>query len=143
MIFISSSDYLACLTNTLSNYKGGLKHFQIPCYIASPSDDNDPTKPIDYRYVSISNYDSFCKKFSFIFTISIHNTLYLDVICPSTKPEMIVISKDTNKVINFGKASIGQKTIKKIAIKNISNSTIKVHFFIKVLILIHIFINII
>jgi hypothetical protein len=129
LIFISSSDYLACLTNTLTNYKGGLKHFQIPCYIASPSDDNDPTKPIDYRYFSISNYISFCKRLLFIvLTISIHNTLYLDVICPSVKPEMIVISKDTNKVINFGKASIGQKTIKKITIKNISNSTIKVHF---------------
>lgn len=97
------------MTDTLNNYKGGLKHFQIPCYIASPSDENDPTKPIEY---------------------SIHNTLYLDVVCPSVKPEIIVISKDSNKVINFGKASIGQKTIKKIPIKNISDSTIKVIFFI-------------
>ncbi len=70
-------------------------------------------------------YNSF-----FLIIISIHNTLYLDVICPSVKPEIITISKDSNNVINFGKASIGQKTIKKIAIKNISNSTIKVFTFI-------------
>jgi hypothetical protein len=86
------------------NFKGGLEHFQIPCYVSTVNESNDASKPTEY---------------------SIHNTLYLDVICPSIKPEMILSSGDSN--INFGSVSVGHKYIQNIGIKNISNSTILVN----------------
>ena len=55
---------------------------------------------------------------------SIHNTLYLDVVCPSVKPEIILVNGTST--IDFGSVSIGHKCIKKIGIKNISNTTIDV-----------------
>jgi hypothetical protein len=42
---------------------------------------------------------------------------------------MIILSKEQTRV-DFGKVSIGQKCIKKIGIKNISESTIEVTFLI-------------
>lgn len=63
---------------------------------------------------------------SFKCSFSINNTLYLDVVCPSVKPEMILVNGGTN--IDFGSISIGHKCIKKIGIKNISNETIDVMF---------------
>jgi hypothetical protein len=69
----------------------------------------------------------FVKKNELLNLSSIHNTLYLNIIGPSVKPEMIVLSKETNN-IDFGKVSIGHKCIKKVAIKNISDRTIEVIF---------------
>lgn len=110
LIETGSYDYLAGLSSSLNNYPGGLQYFQIPCYVSTVQHEYDTTKPLPY---------------------SIHNTLYLDVVCPSVKPEMIVISKDMSRNIDFGRVSIGQKCIKKISIKNISNSPIEVIFKIK------------
>jgi len=54
------------------------------------------------------------------------STLYLDVVCPSVRPEIITLTSPATRCINFGKVSIGHKSIQKIAIKNISESTIEV-----------------
>lgn len=100
-----SSDYKNGLSNALNNYSGGLYYFQIPCYISTVKEHQESEVKPSYN---------------------IHNTIYLDVICPSVKPEMILVSNDINKTIDFGKVTIGQKCIRKIAIKNISRSTIEV-----------------
>lgn len=93
-----SQDYLSGRMNAMEKYKGDLRHFQIPCYVSTVESDHVPSEPIKY---------------------SLHNTLYLDVICPSIRPELVVLSKDQN-VIDFGKVSIGHKSIRKIGIKNIT-----------------------
>ena len=46
------------------------------------------------------------------------------MVCPSVKPEIVILAKEHNK-IDFGKVSIGHKCIRKIGIKNISDSTIE------------------
>lgn len=100
-----SSDYINGYSNALDNYSGDLHYFQVPCYISTVKEQQDSEiKP----------------------TYSIHNTIYLDIICPSVKPEMIAFSNSINKTIDFGKVTIGHKCIRKIAIKNISRSTIEV-----------------
>ena len=104
-IEVGSKEYNECLNLCTLNYKGGLEHFQVPCYVSTVNENPDPSKPVEY---------------------SIHNTLYLDVICPSVKPEMILLSGSTN--IDFGSISIDHKCIRKIGIKNISNETIDVKF---------------
>jgi len=102
-----SKEYNEAMNMSILNFKGGLEHFQIPCFVSTVNETSDASKPIEY---------------------SIHNTLYLDVICPSVKPEMILSSGDFN--INFGSVSVGHKYIQNIGIKNISNSTIHVNSFI-------------
>lgn len=102
-----SSEYINGLSSALIKYSGDLHYFQIPCYISTVREHQDSEIKTTY---------------------SIHNTIYLDIICPTVRPEMIVVSNNINKTIDFGKVTIGQKCIRKIAIKNISRSTIEVLF---------------
>jgi len=37
-----------------------------------------------------------------------------------------LLTKDSSRSVNFGKVSVGQKCIKKMSIKNISDETIEV-----------------
>lgn len=92
----------------MENYEGGFEHFQIPCYVSTSQESYDPSQNVSY---------------------SIHNTLYLDVICPSVRPEIITLTNPATRVIDFGKTSIGHKCIQKITIKNISNSIVEVRHF--------------
>ena len=39
---------------------------------------------------------------------SIHNTLYLEVHCPSVRPSIIVVSESGNDLVDFGKVAIGK-----------------------------------
>lgn len=102
-------DYNVGYNSYLNNFGGEVEHFQVPCFVSSATNDEA--------------LDSKIQKIPY----SIHNTLYLDIVCPSIKPEMLILSdKDYSKIIDFGKISIGQKCIKKIKIKNISASVITV-----------------
>ncbi len=44
-----SVDYLNGYNSAMSNYKGGLNYFQIPCYVSTVSEDHDPTMPPPYK----------------------------------------------------------------------------------------------
>lgn len=101
-------DYVAGLNSAIEHYEGGLEHFQIACYVSTVNENNDPSQPIPY---------------------SIHNTLYLDVVCPSIKPEIITLTNPATRTIDFGKVSIGHKCIQKISIKNISKKVVNVRQF--------------
>ena len=104
-----SIEYNSGYNAYLNNFKGEIEYFQVPCFVSSISNHQE--------------FDSALRQIPY----SIHNTLYLDVVCPSIKPEMLILSdKDYSKSIDFGKISIGQKCIKKIKIKNIYNSTLNV-----------------
>jgi len=56
--------------------------------------------------------------------VSEHNTLYLEVHCPSVKPSLIVVSESGDNLVNFGKVSMGQRHVQTISIQNISNETL-------------------
>ena len=62
----------------------------------------------------------------FTYNYSIHNTLYLEVHCPTVKPPLVVISDHGKTTTDFGEVSIGQNIIKSITIQNISRKTIEV-----------------
>ena len=64
--------------------------------------------------------------FIFPYVYSIHNTLYLEVHCPTVKPPLVVISDHGKTTTDFGEVSIGQNIIKSITIQNISRKTIEV-----------------
>ncbi len=104
-IDINSQEYTAAYNQAMETFESGLEHFQIPCYVSTVQVVHEPGQPIPYN---------------------IHNTLYLDVVCPSIRPEIITLTNPATRCINFGKVSIGHKSIQKICIKNISESTIEV-----------------
>ena len=105
-IEFGGADYIAGLHSATESYDGGLEHFQIPCFVSTVSASSDPSQPVPY---------------------SVHNTLYLDVVCPSVRPEIITLTSAATRSIDFGKVSIGHKCIQKIAIKNISKRTVNVN----------------
>ena len=55
---------------------------------------------------------------------SIHNTLYLEVHCPTVKPQVVVISDNGRPTLDYGDVSIGQQMGKTITIQvRIGSST--------------------
>jgi hypothetical protein len=67
--------------------------------------------------------------FNYLFYfLSLANTLYIEVVCPSIKPELVVISNNSSTNVDFGSVSIGHSVIKKITIQNISDNILRVIF---------------
>ena len=81
---VGSLEYLNGQMRALESYKSNCEHFQVPCYVASLPD--DPAEKLSF---------------------SIYNTLYLDIICPSVRPELIVISNANSS--NSSKSSTKAK----------------------------------
>jgi hypothetical protein len=48
------------------------------------------------------------------------------VVCPSIKPELVVISNDSSTSVDFGSISIGHSCVKSITIQNISDNVLNV-----------------
>ncbi|XP_048581567.1 cilia- and flagella-associated protein 74 isoform X2 [Nematostella vectensis] len=57
-------------------------------------------------------------------TCSIHNTLYLDVRCPTVQSSVVVMSDNGRTVADFGNVSIGRSELKTVTIQNISDQTV-------------------
>jgi hypothetical protein len=83
------------------SFDGAVKRYQIPCFVKIDNDEG----------------------------LLLENTLYLDVMCPSIKPELIITSNDSSSIIDFGSLSLGQSVTKNITIQNISDSTVDVRIF--------------
>ncbi|XP_066929117.1 cilia- and flagella-associated protein 74-like isoform X2 [Clytia hemisphaerica] len=56
---------------------------------------------------------------------NIHNTLYLEVHCPSVKPSLIVASENGDNLVDFGKVPMAQRHTQVISMQNISDKTVK------------------
>ena len=54
----------------------------------------------------------------------VHNTLYLQVDCPTVRPSLVVVSDTGDNVVEFGKFSKGQKAFQVVSIQNISEETL-------------------
>ncbi|XP_070561828.1 cilia- and flagella-associated protein 74-like isoform X2 [Ptychodera flava] len=93
-----SDDFAAARGSLLRNYRGNFSSYSIPCFVASGSPGDPGTLPY-----------------------SVHNTLYLEVHCPTVKPSVVVISNHGRTTTDFGEVSIGQNIIKSITIQNISD----------------------
>ncbi|ESO90474.1 hypothetical protein LOTGIDRAFT_123206, partial [Lottia gigantea] len=98
----SSSAYSAAIGSLLRQYKGKFNTYVVPCYIGSgPCGD-----PGSLKY-------------------SIYNTVYLEVHCPTVKPQVVIISDSGKNSVDFGEVSIGQNVTRSVTMQNISDKTVE------------------
>ncbi|XP_023933583.1 fibrillin-2 [Lingula anatina] len=98
-----SDAYAQAQASLLRTFKSEFNSYVIPCYVASGKTGNPGELPY-----------------------SIHNTLYLEVHCPTVKPPLVVISDNGRTTVDFGDVSIGQTVIKTATIQNIFEDNINV-----------------
>ncbi|XP_071945764.1 cilia- and flagella-associated protein 74-like isoform X2 [Antedon mediterranea] len=94
----SSNDYSLARTSLYRQFINSFSSYSIPCFVATGT----PAYPATLPY-------------------SVHNTLYLEVHCPTIKPPIVVISNNGQTILDFDDVSIGQRIIKSITIQNISH----------------------
>ncbi|XP_006871837.1 PREDICTED: uncharacterized protein C1orf222-like [Chrysochloris asiatica] len=107
--FKASSEELQAARAALARtFEGKFDTFVIPCVVAS-GDIKD-------------------KKETESMSFSPHNTLYLELWCPTVAPSIVVASDKGKTVFNFGEVAVGHRGIKKISIQNISPEDLTVEF---------------
>ncbi|XP_033115182.1 cilia- and flagella-associated protein 74-like [Anneissia japonica] len=94
----SSDDYSSARGSLYRQFINSFSSYSIPCFVATGT----PVDPGSLPY-------------------SVHNTLYMEVHCPTIKPPVVVISNSGRTVVEFDDVSIGQRIIKSVTIQNISN----------------------
>ncbi|XP_069774364.1 cilia- and flagella-associated protein 74 isoform X3 [Narcine bancroftii] len=99
-IAVDSDDYNAALASLLRSFKEQFHSFVIPCFIKH----GDTTS---HKKEGFPPY-------------SIHNTLYLEVNCPTVAPPLIVIPCNKRSTVNFGENAVGKRVLKKVMVQNIS-----------------------
>ncbi|XP_067826189.1 cilia- and flagella-associated protein 74 [Heptranchias perlo] len=97
---LDSDDYNAALSSLLSNFKEQFYSFVIPCFVAHG-------ETTDHKEAGYLPY-------------SIHNTLYLEVNCPTVAPPLLLISGNKWNMVNCGEIAVGQRVLKSIMVQNIS-----------------------
>ncbi|XP_018408595.1 PREDICTED: cilia- and flagella-associated protein 74 [Nanorana parkeri] len=103
-----SDEYTAARLSIYKRFMGKFDKYVIPCCVAS----------CDISKQKGNESPNF----------SLHNTLYLDLLCPAIAPPLIVTSENGRHLINFGAAAIGQKSVKTISLQNISAESLEPRF---------------
>uniref|UniRef100_A0A8C9DMG8 Cilia- and flagella-associated protein 74 n=1 Tax=Prolemur simus TaxID=1328070 RepID=A0A8C9DMG8_PROSS len=105
----SSSDrYQAAQASLARAFQGKFDKFVVPCVIASgDTKDRKGTEPLSF---------------------SPHNTLYLELWCPTVAPSVVVTSGKGKTVFDFGDVAIGHSGMKKVSIQNVSPEDLAVKF---------------
>ena len=62
----------------------------------------------------------------YLYIVSEHNTLYVEVHCPVVQPDVVVISNSGQTMTDFGQVSVGQRVIKSVTVQNISDHAVDV-----------------
>ncbi|XP_078281238.1 cilia- and flagella-associated protein 74 isoform X2 [Rhinoraja longicauda] len=105
-IAVDSSEYNAALASLLRSFKGGFQSFSIPCFImdgVATSQKNEGPPPYN-----------------------IHNTLYLEVNCPTVNPPLVLVSCNKQNIVHFGEHAVEQRVLKKVMIQNISQDDLDI-----------------
>ncbi|XP_052267472.1 cilia- and flagella-associated protein 74-like isoform X2 [Dreissena polymorpha] len=97
-----STAYASAVGSLLRHFRGKFQSLTVPCYVAS----GETTNPGELPY-------------------SIHNTLYVELHCPTVKPSLVVISDSGKTTTHFGDVSLGQNIFKSVTIQNISSKTVE------------------
>ncbi|XP_045155164.1 cilia- and flagella-associated protein 74 [Echinops telfairi] len=105
---ISCEEYQAAQATLTRSFGGKFDKFVVPCVVAS-GDIKD-------------------RKEGETLSFSPHNTLYLELWCPTVAPAIIVISDRGKTIFNFGEVAVGHRGMKKISIQNISSEDLTVQF---------------
>ncbi|XP_032903781.1 cilia- and flagella-associated protein 74 [Amblyraja radiata] len=99
-IAVDSGDYNAALGSLLRSFNGDFHSFAIPCFIMDGvATSHKKEGPPPY---------------------SIHNTLYLEVNCPTVNPPLVLVLCNKQNIVHFGESAVGQRVLKKVLIQNIS-----------------------
>lgn len=105
---ISSEEYQVAQAALTRSFQGKFDKFVVPCVIASGDiEDRKGTEPLSF---------------------SPHNTLYLELWCPTVAPSIVVTSDKGKTISNFGDVAVGHRGIKKVSIQNISSEDLSVDF---------------
>ncbi|KAM7099033.1 cilia- and flagella-associated protein 74 isoform 2-T2 [Molossus nigricans] len=107
-VTISLDEYQVARATLIKSFQGKFDKFVIPCVVASGDiQDRRGTEPLSF---------------------SPHNTLYLELWCPSVAPSIIVTSDRGKTTSNFGDVAVGHRGIKKVSIQNISSEDLSLDF---------------
>ncbi|XP_062888913.1 cilia- and flagella-associated protein 74 [Mobula hypostoma] len=104
-IAVDSEDYNAALASLLRNFKEEFHRFVIPCFIMH----GDTTSHKKEGYPPYS----------------IHNTLYLEVNCPTVVPPLVLVPCNKRNIVDFGENAKGQRIVKKVMVQNISQDDLE------------------
>ncbi|XP_069935504.1 cilia- and flagella-associated protein 74 isoform X8 [Oryctolagus cuniculus] len=104
----SAEEFQAAQAALARAFQGKFNKFVVPCVVASGDiKDRKGAEPL---------------------TFSPHNTLYLELWCPTVAPPIVVTSDKGKTVFNFGDVAVGHRGIKKVSIQNISSEDLVVEF---------------
>ncbi|KAJ8257605.1 hypothetical protein GJAV_G00187600 [Gymnothorax javanicus] len=100
-----SDEFAAAKASLLLSFPRRFCRYVVPCFVSS-SDATDPQQP---------NKPLF----------SLHNTLYLEVLCPAVRPALVILSNQGRKTLDFQQVAVGQKVVQKVTIQNISQESLE------------------
>uniref|UniRef100_A0A2K6G719 Cilia and flagella associated protein 74 n=1 Tax=Propithecus coquereli TaxID=379532 RepID=A0A2K6G719_PROCO len=104
----SSDRYQTAQASLARAFQGKFDKFVVPCVIASGDiRDRKGSEPLSF---------------------SPHNTLYLELWCPTVAPSVVVTSEKGKTVFDFGDVAIGHSSMKKVSIQNVSPEDLAVGF---------------
>ncbi|XP_058516983.1 cilia- and flagella-associated protein 74 [Ochotona princeps] len=104
----SAEEYQAAQASLARAFQGKFDKLVVPCVVASGDiSDRKGSEPLSF---------------------SPHNTLYLELWCPSVAPPIVVTSDKGKTIFNFGDVAVGHRSIKKVSIRNISPEDLEVEF---------------
>uniref|UniRef100_A0A2K5ZD68 Cilia- and flagella-associated protein 74 n=1 Tax=Mandrillus leucophaeus TaxID=9568 RepID=A0A2K5ZD68_MANLE len=104
----SSDEYQAARATLVRAFQAKFDTFVVPCVVASG----------DVKDRKGSEPPSF----------SPHNTLYLELWCPTVAPSVVVTSHKGKTIFNFGDVAVGHRSIKKVSIQNVSPEDLALDF---------------
>ncbi|XP_063488111.1 cilia- and flagella-associated protein 74 isoform X2 [Symphalangus syndactylus] len=148
----SSDEYQAARATLVRAFQAKFDTFVVPCVVASGDiKDRKGSEPLSFRcgvlwpewgVVSckravllllpnsgawvgrgLPTLSSACPSYP-----SPHNTLYLELWCPTVAPSVVVTSHKGKTIFNFGDVAVGHRSIKKVSIQNVSPEDLALDF---------------
>nr|XP_035163285.1 cilia- and flagella-associated protein 74 isoform X2 [Callithrix jacchus]XP_054114669.1 cilia- and flagella-associated protein 74 isoform X2 [Callithrix jacchus]XP_054114670.1 cilia- and flagella-associated protein 74 isoform X2 [Callithrix jacchus] len=104
----SSDEYQAAQATLARSFQAKFDTFVVPCVVASGYINN--------------------RKGSEPLSFSPHNTLYLELWCPSVAPSVVVTSHKGKTIFNFGDVAVGHRSVQKVSIQNVSPEDLALDF---------------
>nr|XP_010348640.2 cilia- and flagella-associated protein 74 isoform X1 [Saimiri boliviensis boliviensis]XP_039330534.1 cilia- and flagella-associated protein 74 isoform X1 [Saimiri boliviensis boliviensis] len=104
----SSDEYQAARATLARAFQAKFDTFVVPCVVASGYiNDKKGSEPLSF---------------------SPHNTLYLELWCPSVAPSVAVTSHKGKTIFNFGDVAVGHRSVQKVSIQNVSPEDLALDF---------------
>uniref|UniRef100_A0A2K5SDF4 Cilia- and flagella-associated protein 74 n=1 Tax=Cebus imitator TaxID=2715852 RepID=A0A2K5SDF4_CEBIM len=103
----SSDEYQAARATLARAFQAKFDTLVVPCVVASGYINDKGSEPLSF---------------------SPHNTLYLELWCPSVAPSVVVTSHKGKTIFNFGDVAVGHRSVQKVSIQNVSPEDLALDF---------------